>query len=147
MKNTAHTLSICILCIAGIVLFNIGFLFLLLGFLPTITAYIVDEKPEKDLYKTVRAANLTGMLPTLMMLTDSTYAAAVIQISMSKVDTWLLIYGSAACGWVLASICKWFSFISILATGEARILLLEQAQKDLIEEWGEEISEYTITVK
>lgn len=147
MKNSLHQLVIIVGSVAGIVLLNVGFIFLLLGFLPTVVAYFVDETPHRDLYKTVRASNLAGMLPTLAEMTKSHYPGAALQVAMSDPKTWLMVYGSAALGWGLIWLCRWVAYLSMLATGEARIIMLEHAQKELIDEWGEELKEYVITTK
>ncbi len=145
MKHTLHHLIIAVLSVLGIVLLNVGFIFLLLGFLPTLVAYFVDETPRKDLYKTVRATNLAGMLPALAAMTKTSYPGASLQIAMSNPNTWMMVYGSAAIGWVLIWLCRWIAYLSGLAAGEARIILLERAQEDLAEEWGDELKEYVIT--
>jgi hypothetical protein len=138
-------LLLIISCIAGIVLLNVGFIFLLLGFLPTVVAHFVDDTPNKDLYKTVRATNIAGILPTLITISKTSDPGASMQVAMSDPGTWLVVYGSAALGYLLIWTCRWVAFFSILAASEARAFMLEEAQKDLVNEWGEEIKEFVIS--
>lgn len=145
MKHTLHNLIVLLLSVAGILLLNIGFMFLLLGFLPTVIAYFVDSTPKQDLYKTVRAANFAGMLPTAVTLTKSSYPAAALQIAMNNPHTWMVVYASAAAGWILIWLCRLFSYLSLMAAGESRILLLKAAQDELAKEWGEELRQYVIS--
>jgi hypothetical protein len=147
MKKTIHHIVLLILSILGIVFLNIGFMFVILGFLPTLIAYFVDETPQMDLYKTVRAANLAGALPTFILLTKSDHPAAVLQIAMNDPNTWLMVYASSLCGWILIGLTQWVTYISMVASGEARIKTLEAAQKDMVEEWGEELREFTISTQ
>ena len=140
-----HSALLIIGCVAGIVLLNVGFIFMLLGFLPTVVAYFVDDTEKKDLYKTVRATNLAGILPSMMELTRHGNPGAALQIAMSDPSTWLIVYGSAAIGYGLIWFCRWGSYFSMIAAAETRIYLLEQAEKHLIDEWGEEIKEFVIS--
>lgn len=143
--GTLHIILLTTFCVGGILLLNVGFLFLLLGLLPTVVAYIVDETKPKDLYKTVRAANVAGMLPTLAPLTQGGHPGAALQVAMGDPGTWLLVYGSASAGWGLVWMCRWVSYVSVVAASQARILLCEKAQKELEAEWGEEIKEFVIS--
>lgn len=147
MKRTLHHTIVAILCVLGILFLNIGFMFFVLGFIPTIVAYYVDETPKMDLYRTVRAANIAGALPTLFNLTKMDYPAAALQIAMNDPKTWLLVYGSALCGWILIGISQWVAYLSIMTSGQARIKTLEELQKKMVEEWGDELKEFTISTK
>lgn len=139
MNKKLHHAIVGLLAIAILLLLNVGFIFFLLGFLPTLVAYMVDDTPKKDLYKTVRACNFAGMLPTLVMLAEHEYPAAALQVTMSDPMVWLVVYGSAGLGWLLIAICRFVAYLLILTRNQARTMLLENTQEQLLKEWGDDI--------
>lgn len=127
-------------CIVTLAVVKVGFIFFLLGFLPTIITYFIDESPRKDFYKCVRACNLAGMMPTIAGLLTNPYPAAELQLKMAQPEIWLLIYVAAASGWVLVWLCRGAAFVLVLTTSDTRIKMLEKAQKEMVTEWGNEIT-------
>ncbi len=140
MKKLLRNVALVVVSIVGILLLKIGFIFLLVGLMPTVMAYMIDDDPKKNLYKCVRTCNLAGMLPTLFSLVNRSYPAASLQVVMSDPLIWLIVYGSAFGGWVLIWGCRSVAGLFIMGSNQARILILEQEKKALIEEWGEDVA-------
>lgn len=140
MSRALHHIIILILSVLTILVVNVGFLFFLIGFLPSVMAYFGDTSETKDLYKTVRAANIAGVLPVVAEMTKSPYPGASLQIVMGDPHIWMQVYGAAIGGWALIHICRWVSYFMMLATAESRRKTLIETQKALVEEWGEEIA-------
>lgn len=139
MKAKLHLIFIIILSIAGIVLLNVGYIFFLLAFLPSVTAYMIDGSPNKNVYKATRAFNIMGIAPVVFPLVEHKHPAAQLQVIMGDFGVWLQIYGVALAGCVLLKICGLVSYFLMIGIGDTRILVLEQAQKDLVKEWGDGI--------
>lgn len=135
-----RTLSIMLLSAAGIVLLNVGFIFVMLGLLPTVVAYFIDDTPGRNLYKTVRATNLAGIIPIIAPVIGHEYIGTILQQTMADPMVWLRVYGAAAAGWILIWVCRWLAYGVQMTTSEARIRILERTQKELVEEWGEDIT-------
>ena len=140
MKKLLHHLFLVFLSIGALVLLNVGFIFLLVGFLPTVMAYLIDDDPQKNLYKCVRACNFAGMLPTLAGLIGRNYPGAALQVVMSDWMVWLMVFGGAFVGGTLIGICRFAAFVAISAGNQTRVLMLEQEQKEIEEEWGEDVT-------
>lgn len=141
MKRHMHNFLVVIGSFTLILLLKAGFLFFLMGLLPTLTAFLMDDTKNKDFYKSVRACNLAGMLPTLESMVGHQYPGAALQITMSDPMTWLLVYGAAATGWVLVWVCRWISYGFLMTTASTRLMLLERTKNQLVDEWGEEITQ------
>lgn len=115
---------------------------LLLAFamLPTFCALAIDRSPIRSGTICVGSLNLAGVWPFLLMLW--TRGHSVINATQIMVDpyAWLVIYSAAAVGWLL-----YMSFPSMVSAGMAlfagrRLVQLRQKQKQLIAEWGNEVT-------
>lgn len=109
------------------------------GMVPTIVALIVDVTPGRFLTRCVAGLNIAGISPFAHALwtgaNDMTTAVALV----TDAFVWLVIYGASAIGWML-----FISFPGVVAVfqslnGRRRIYMLEEKQKQLLEEWGDSI--------
>jgi hypothetical protein len=119
-----------------IVMLQSGFLFVLLGLMPSMVAYYVDMAKGKPTFKCVLCCNFAGMVPTFadVMISDSMPAA--MQMLMSDVLTWLVVYGAAAGGYALLATCRTLTLVGIIVSWDARIENMLKKQEKLVEEWG-----------
>ncbi len=110
---------------------------LFLGLLPAMVAFIVDDDPRKYATKCVVATNFAGTWFFLLQLWTADHSLGEAMGILTDVYAWLLIYGSAALGWLCF---LWFPSIAALfmeMTAERRIANLKLKQKKLIDAWGE----------
>lgn len=110
------------------------------GMLPSFAAYVIDRSKEKYATFCVASMNFCGVFPFLMDLwlgTHSIYEATNI---MADVFALVVMFGSAAIGWVIYSSMPPVisSFISVIA--QQRVNSLRTQQRKLIEEWGEAVA-------
>lgn len=124
-----------------IVLLQFGFLFLLMGLLPTVVAYFIDHDKGKPLFKTVGACNLAAMLPTLLPMLQAGirfkhYDHASL---ISNPNVWLVVYCGAAAGWCIIYLSRFVARFIVTLVYEYSVNSLEHQQKYLLEEWGQEI--------
>ncbi|MDE3060226.1 MAG: hypothetical protein KGJ06_04380 [Pseudomonadota bacterium] len=125
-----------------IVLLQFGFIFMLLGLLPSLVAFYIDHDPTKASFKTVLASNFAAMLPSLTPMLQAGIHFKHYDVSAIVGDpgVWLLIYSGAAAGWCLIYLCRFIAHFLITLTYEYNILNLERQQKELAEEWGQQIT-------
>lgn len=131
-----------VLSVVMIVFLRMGFIFILLALLPSITAHYIDRAPGRPTFKTVFACNLAAMLPWLvpMLLAGVQLRRYDVYETMSNVKVWLAVYGGAAAGWCVIYLCSFMSRFFVAALYEHRAAALEKFQKKLLEEWGDEIA-------
>jgi len=116
-------------------------LVLIVGMLPAIVAFVVDQTRHKYAPLCVTGMNFSGVFPSLLMLWlgENSFSSAIDLI----VDPMMLLmmYGAAAFGWLLfiAIPPVVAAFISVML--EHRIAYLRSVQKRIVEEWGEEAAE------
>lgn len=134
-----HNIFVILISTVFIVTLKAGFIFFLLGLLPTVLAFIIDDHPRKHVYKAVLACNLAGMLPPLSHMVGTRVTSSALQGIISDPAVWLLIYGSAAAGWALVWICRGVAMMYMSVYTANRLSALERAQQRLVEEWGPNI--------
>ena len=115
-------------------------LLLTFALLPALCACLVG--PRQGYYSAISIGVLSfaGAWSFLLKLWLSGHTVANAMQIIINPKTWLIIYGAAAFGWAM---CQWFpicvsSFMSVFSAH--RLKDLEQKQKKLIEEWGEEVA-------
>lgn len=118
---------------------QIGFLFIVLGLLPSAVAYFVDGFKGKPTFKCVLSCNLAGMVPTFSDVFRSDSVAASMQVMMGDYYIWFLALGGAACGYGLLIFTRIVTQIGMSIADQTRIDILIRKQKELVEEWGENV--------
>lgn len=132
-------IKVAVLCLGLIFLIKHSFIFLLAGMLPTIVASLVDQSEGRMQFKTVGCLNLAGMAPFLTELHVQHHASTAVQNVMGDPSTWLIVYSSAALGWLLVWLCPWLVKFSIEFFSDNKVKTIENEQQKLEEEWGSEI--------
>lgn len=127
--------------LAMIVFFQAGFLFVLLGLMPSMVAYFVDTATGKPTFKCVLSCNLAGMIPTFADVLISESMPATMQMLMNDLFTWFIVYGSAAGGYALLTTCRTLTLIGIIITWDARIESFLKKQEKLVKEWGPKVKQ------
>ncbi|MGB1546969.1 MAG: hypothetical protein ACPHIA_00345 [Alphaproteobacteria bacterium] len=115
---------------------------LIIGMLPAWVALIVDRNPSKAAGKSVMSLNLVGITPYLIDLWVVGQAGQMDKAYTILTDpfTWLVMYGSAAVGWIIYLGMPHIIAIFIEMRVGHRKAQLAKLRKEIIEEWGEEIA-------
>ena len=117
-----------------------------LGMLPSLVAWVIDSSKEKYATCCVSGLNFSGLFPFLMDVWFVNHSTDMAIRLVTDVFNLVVIYGSAALGWVLyvAVPPVITTFLSVAA--QTRLKLLKTTQSDIIEEWGEKVAS-TIEVR
>ena len=108
--------------------------------LPTIVAFLVDRTRERYLVATVGLLNLCGLLPGLISLWQDGQSLETVFRLLTDMFYWLMAYGAAAVGWgIFVSLPPMVTSYYALVT-QHRIQQLRKRQKQLIEEWGDDVT-------
>ena len=116
---------------------------LLLGFgmLPTIVAYLIDRNEEKFATFCVGGLNFCGVFPYLLNLWGGEHTNEASIGILTDVFAIAVMYGGAGIGWLLYLTLPPVvsSFIQVM--NKRRLEQLRQTQREIVEEWGEEVTE------
>jgi len=112
---------------------------LFVGMLPTLVAFLIDRTDEKFATFCVGGVNFSGVFPQLMDLWNGDHSIAAALSILSDVFIIATMYGAAAFGWML-----FMSLPPVVASvlnvlSQTRLAALRAIQRDLVEEWGEEV--------
>lgn len=138
-KSNKRVIVIVVLSVLFAVLFKMTFIFLFLGMLPAMVAYINDHDKNKYTSYTVAALNFSGVFPYVMDIFSQGGTLSAIKNRMSEPIIWFVMYGSAGMGWVIVYCSPVIASVVIDGLYKGRILHLEILQKKAVEEWGKEI--------
>ncbi len=112
---------------------------LAVGIVPTIVALIVDLTPGRYLTRCVAGLNVAGVSPFIHNLwsgdNDITSAIGIVTDTFA----WLVIYGASAIGWLLFLGLPGAVAVFQTLNSKRQIYLLQDRQKNLLEEWGDSI--------
>ncbi|MBI1274472.1 hypothetical protein GC177_00680 [bacterium] len=124
-----------------VVVIQHSFIFLIAGMLPAIVASIVDRSQSRYQLKTVAAMNFAGVAPYLAELIQQKNAASAVQGMISMPSVWLMMYGVAGFGWIIAIASPKMVRHVIEMFSDNKIFAIEKEQQKLLEEWGSEIQD------
>jgi hypothetical protein len=115
-------------------------LLLALALLPAFVAVITDRSPARSATISVGALNLAGTWPFLLKLWTTGHTVVHAMEIIVQPAAWLVIYASAAVGWLL-----YLSFPALVSAcmsifAGRRMAQLRAQQKKLVEEWGPEVA-------
>jgi uncharacterized membrane protein len=129
-----------ILAIAGALTLQTIMIFVLIGLLPSIVAYIVDKTDNRSVFQTVFCCNLAGVLPYVAQLLIAHAGAAQTFMLMGDPLPWLSVYSAAALGWILVGAMPLLlrGILGLIYEREATQLAKMQAQ--LVKDWGEDVA-------
>lgn len=112
---------------------------LAVGLVPTVVALIVDLTPGRYLARCVLGLNVAGIAPFMHSLwsggNDMMTAVGIITDAVA----WLVIYGSAALGWLMFMGFPGAVAVFQTLNAKRRIYVLQEKQNLLLEEWGDSI--------
>lgn len=112
---------------------------LVVGMVPTIVAYIVDQTPRRTLTLTVGPLNLAGTAPYCFQLWFGVDTMHALSLYTTNAWVWLVMYLSAAIGWLLHLGMPVIVHFLLERSLDRRKSKLVQAQKKLRAEWGDDV--------
>lgn len=139
-----HKLILIIFSLIMMVLLRTGFVFFVIGMLPCIVAYYMDVSKHRYTFKTVFAANLSGMMPFITKLMATGPSSSALQDIMGNSTTWVMIYGAALIGWLLIIVCPMAAQILVAGAHQSQFLRYDWLQKKLESEWGTEVKQFSV---
>jgi hypothetical protein len=116
-------------------------LLLTIGMAPTIAAFFTDRRREKYAAFCVGAMNLLGVLPVALGMWTREHTMESAMRSIANVFNLFLMYGTAAIGWGLYSVTPAIVAFVLRLQIERRITKMQGYQQELIDEWGEGVTE------
>jgi hypothetical protein len=123
-------------------LLRTGFVFFLVGMLPSIVTYYLDQSKFRFGFKTIFYCNLSGMLPFLARLLYYGPTSSILQDTMGNTYTWLIIFGAAGMGILLNSMGPMLAEIMIGQLHQTQVVRLQRSQKKIEIEWGKEVTQF-----
>ncbi|MEK9706519.1 MAG: hypothetical protein VW618_01730, partial [Alphaproteobacteria bacterium] len=110
------------------------------GMLPGIVAWIIDRTEEKYATFCVGGLNFCGVFPYLMELWTKDHSMQQATSMLTSAFSLAAMYGGAGLGWTLYLTLPPIisSFIQVMS--QRRLAQLRQIQKNIIEEWGDEVA-------
>jgi len=137
-KSAKITLAIS--CLPLVVLMFPTFIVLVAGMLPTMVAAFVERNREKHLAFTVGLMNLCGTLPGVISVWEQGQNEQAAFNVLHDVFTWFAAYAAAAVGWGVYLSMTYVMSSYYTISGKAKIQTLRQAQRKLVDEWGDEVA-------
>lgn len=114
-------------------------LILVVGGLPTLVAVVVDRHPRHYLARCVGFLNLAGVAPYLVKIWMHHTTIAAVEM-LTNPFAWLVMYGAAAAGWIIYLSAPSIAWLQVELTGAHRVKVLKNRQRQLIQEWGEDVA-------
>ena len=140
-RSKKRLLMLLVLSALGTAVLRMDFVFLFVGMLPAMVAYLIDHDSNKYTSSTVAALNFSGVFPYAVdnYMQGSTFN--IIEYKFSDPWVWLVMYGSAAIGWGIVLFSPMVASVVLGIKRAGRVMYLESAQAKYIEEWGEEVAD------
>lgn len=140
-SSTLTILLMIVFSLVMIIFTQMTYVLFIIGILPTIVAYYIDVSPSRSLYHSVLACNFAGVLPYVAQLISSGNETSEMQMMLPPQNMMplLIMYSAAALGWILYYAAPHIARFVITSLNQRKIKRLQQSQKKLLQEWGNEI--------
>ena len=112
---------------------------LLFGMLPTLVAFIIDRSPRNYAMYCVGGMNFSGVFPYLLDLWTGNHDINSAIDILTDVFSLLVMYSGAGFGWMLFMAIPPLVGAVMTVMSERRLAHLQDKQKVIIEEWGEDV--------
>ncbi len=137
-KNFAFIFSSMFMAILAVMMLPMT-LIILIGMIPSFVAYFVDTTRQRTLGPTVMYMNFAGVLPVLLKLWKLSPNMNNATELLTDPFMLFLMLAPAGFGWILFIIIPPMVSGVLRRRAEIRMQTLENDQKKLIEQWGNEI--------
>jgi hypothetical protein len=112
---------------------------LIVGMVPSIVAYVVDQTPRRTLTLTVAPLNLAGTAPYCVQLWYDGDTLHALSAYLDNVYIWAVMYLAASVGWLLHLGMPVLVRFILEQSIDRRKNRLLQIQKRLRAEWGNDV--------
>jgi hypothetical protein len=110
------------------------------GMLPSFTAFLVDTSRDKTRALTVTLMNFVSVFPFLLMIGFDHYSMqAAVEILTTAINP-VIMYAGAAAGYFLDWTCAGVSNIVMTGRARTRIGAIKKRQEELVRRWGIEVT-------
>ncbi|MDI9349557.1 MAG: hypothetical protein QM537_06110 [Candidatus Symbiobacter sp.] len=118
-----------------------------LAMLPTLAAYLSDQRREKYATLCVGGFNFAATVPYIMRLWSHGVGVSGLHVILSNIWMWLVIYLVAALGWLvywavpglIVQVSKWHNQRALLA--------MQLRQEELLKDWGNALIDNDLSIK
>ena len=129
------------LTFVGVVILSLPTVMLVaIGMMPTLVAFIIDRSPQRYSTFCVGGMNLCGVFPYLLDLWAGTVDVASAAEIFTNVFAIMLMYSAAGFGWMIYLSLPPVVVALLQVMAQRRADQCRELQKDLIEEWGEDVT-------
>jgi fumarate reductase subunit D len=122
-------------------------LVLVVGMAPTIVAFFTDRRREKYAAFCVGFMNMLGVLPVALGMWTRDHSMDSAMRNVTNIFNWFMMYGAAGVGWGLYAATPAIVAFFLRVQIERRITKMQGYQQELIDEWGEGVTEGTKTAE
>jgi len=141
VRKRSNTKPLLIIMLLGLGLFVLPTLILfLVSMAPTLVTYVMDRRSEKYAAFSVGCMNFCGTLPYALDLWLNDHSIDHTGFILSDPLAWIVMYGAAAVGWGIHMAAPRMISVVLRFHTERRIEKLKEYQRELVEEWGKEIT-------
>jgi len=140
MNSSQMTLWLSVAFVAVVILSLPSIIIIFFGMLPSTVAFIIDRSKQRNTAFCVGGINFCGVFPYLMDLWSGSNTIDLSVKILTDVFSLIVMYGAAGFGWLvyLSLPPVIAAFLSVMA--QHRLTTLRATQRQLIEEWGEDVS-------
>lgn len=121
------------------VVLQLVMMLVLLGMLPSIVAYMIDESEFKHTFKTVSFMNFAGVVPFVAQAISHEHPNIIVQSILGTSSTWLMMWGAAGMGWTLLYLFPLLTTSVSTSYADTRTTQLVNTQEKLSKEWGKRL--------
>ncbi len=111
------------------------------GMLPSVVAFLVDNRPGRYLFRTVGVTNAAGILPYVADSIIYSTGSGMAVSPVASIETWLAIYSLAAGGWLMHMGFPMLTQIVFETILTVRMRRYQTAHDALAKEWDLESPE------
>ena len=116
-------------------------LLVIVGMVPTIVAFMVDREPKKYAAFCVAGMNLSGVFPAVIDLWQGANDIKTAMGIITNVFELTVMYAAAAFGWLIYMAIPPVVAALMAVAAQQRIMQLRASQRELINEWGQDITQ------
>lgn len=140
-KSGAANRLFILLMLAALVPFSLPtLLVLVVGMMPMLGAVLMERGPHRYAWICVGGLNFAGLAPWLFQLWFGNHTMAYAIDSLTGITMLLVAYGAAAAGWALYMGVPPVVHAIMKMTSVHRVDKLNSLQKQLADQWGENVS-------
>jgi hypothetical protein len=132
-----------ITCLVTMAFLRTGFVFIVVGLLPSIIAYFMDRSRHRHIFKCIFSCNLAALIPSIGKLIVAGPSSFLINELMGDTLNWMFIYGAALMGLLLVNIMSSLAQIIVSKFHKNHVIQLNNNQKKIEQEWGHEVTQFS----